>query len=162
MIIDITVNNVLRQLQARSGDRLVDILRNELFLSSLQPDCLSGSCGRCFVFMDGRLVHSCLVPAFKAKGATIVTYESIADSPEAREILLAFEKAQSRPCAFCKKAKVMAVADLLARNPMPEREEILRQIGMVSCPCSDPLALVTAVGIAAEMRSKRKFNRADK
>lgn len=162
MIIDITVNNVLKQVQARSGDRLVDILRNELALSSLQPDCLSGSCGRCFVFMDGRLVHSCLVPAFKAKGSTIITYESISESAEAKEILLAFEKAQCGPCAFCKTGKVMAVADLLARNPLPEREEILRQIEMVSCPCSDPLALVDAVGIAAEMRSKRKFNRADK
>jgi len=162
MIIDITVNNTLKQVQARSGDRLVDILRNEVALSGLQPDCLSGSCGRCFVFMDGRLVHSCLVPAFKAKGSTIVTYESMADSPEAKEILLAFEKAQCKPCAFCKKAKVMAIADLLARNPLPERDEILHQIGMVSCPCSDPLALVAAVGIAAEMRNKRKFNRADK
>jgi len=162
MIIDITVNNVLKQVQARSGDRLVDILRNELSISSLQPDCLRGSCGRCFVFMDGRLVHSCLVPAFKAKGSTISTYEAMADSADAREILLAFEKAQCSPCAFCRTSKVMAVADLLARNPLPDKEEILRQLDMVSCPCSDPVSLVDAVGIAAEMRNKRKFNRADK
>ncbi|MFZ3109999.1 MAG: 2Fe-2S iron-sulfur cluster-binding protein [Rectinemataceae bacterium] len=162
MIIDITVNNVLKQVQARSGDRLVDILRDELGLSSLQPDCRCGKCGRCFIFMDSRLVHSCLVPAFKAKGSTIGTYESIAESADAREILLAFEKAQCVPCAFCKTSKVMAVADLLARNPLPGKEEILDQLDMVSCSCSDPATLVDAVGIAAEMRNKRKFNRADK
>ncbi len=50
----------------------------------------------------------------------------------------------------------------VARNPLPGKEEILDQLEMVSCPCTDPVSLVAAVGIAAELRNKRKFNRADK
>jgi len=162
MIIDLSVNGSLKHLQARSGDRLVDVLRKELKLPSLLPDCLSGKCGRCFIFYDGRLVHSCLIPAFKAKGATIITYEGMSESPDVKEILLAFEKAEAMPCAFCKKGKVMALADLLARNSLPEEKAILEQLEMVACPCTDPKVLVDAVLLATEMRSKRKFNRADK
>ncbi|HWR10856.1 MAG TPA: 2Fe-2S iron-sulfur cluster-binding protein [Rectinemataceae bacterium] len=162
MIIDLSVNGAVRHLQARSGDRLVDVLRNELSLSSLLPDCLSGKCGRCFVFMDGRLVLSCMIPAFKAKGSTILSYEAIEDDPDVEEIVLAMQKAQALPCAFCRKGKIMAITDLLARSPLPEEKEILKQLDMVACPCTDPESLVKAVGIAAEMRNKRKFNRADK
>jgi len=162
MIIDITVNDQPKRLQARSGDRLVDVLRKELSLSSLFSDCLSGRCGRCFIFLDGRLAHSCLIPAFKAKGSTIVTYEALRETVEAREIIAALEKAQALPCAFCKTGKIMAIIDLLARNPLPAEEEILEQLEMVSCPCTDPVSLIAAVGIAAELRNKRKFNRADK
>ena len=162
MIIDVIINGEPKRLQARSGDRLVDVLRKECSLSSLFSDCLSGRCGRCFIFLDGRLIHSCLIPAFKVKGSTIVTYEALEATAEVREILAAFQMAQALPCAFCKTGKIMAITDLLARNPLPEKDEILEQLEMVSCPCTDPVSLVAAVGFAAEMRNKRKFNRADK
>lgn len=162
MIIDLNVNGAPKHLQARSGDRLVDVLRDELSLSSLLPDCLSGKCGRCFIFIDGRLVLSCLVPAFKAKGSTIQSYEAFKDLPDVKEIILAMEKAEALPCAFCRTGKIMAILDLLGRSPLPEEKEILKQLDMVACSCTDPVSLVKAVGMAAEMRNKRKFNRADK
>ena len=162
MSIDVTVNGEPKRLQARSGDRLVDVLRKDLTLSSLFSDCLSGRCGRCFIFLDGRLVHSCLIPAFKAKGSAIVTFEGLRETPEVREIISALEKAQAMPCSFCKTGKIMAITELLGRKPLPGEEEILEQLDMVSCPCTDPVSLVAAVGIAAELRNKRKFNRADK
>lgn len=162
MNIDLTVNGKARQLQIQSGDRLVDALRGELSLASLTPDCLSGQCGRCLVFMDGRLVQACLLPAFKAKGSVILTYEAKEESIEAREIQTAFEKAGARPCSFCRIGKTMAVLDLLARKPMPTEDEIVEQLKMVVCACTDAPSLIAAVGIAAEMRNKRKFSRADK
>lgn len=162
MIIDLNINGAVKHLQARSGDRLVDVLRKGFNLPSLLPDCLAGKCGRCLIFFDGRLVHSCLIPAFKAKGSVIITYEGMAESPDVKEILLAFENAHAIPCAFCRKGKIMVLADLLSQSPLPDEKTILERLEMVSCPCTDPKSLVEAVGLATEMRSKRKFNRADK
>lgn len=162
MIIELTVNGVPKRLQARSGDRLIDVLRKELQVASLLSDCLAGRCGRCFVFLDGRLAHSCLIPAFKAKGSAIVTYEALADTEEVKEIQQGFKQAQAQPCQFCKPSKTMAIVDLLSRNPLPDKGEILEQLDMVSCPCTDPVSLVKAVDIAAELRNKRKFQRANK
>ena len=159
MIIDVTVNGVPRHLKSRSGDRLVDVLRKELKLLSLSPDCLQGRCGKCLVFMDGRIVHSCLVPAFKARATTILTFEAIAKNPEANDIEKAFQITQTQPCPFCRSAKIMAIFDLLSRIPLPGEEDILEALDMVSCPCSDPLGLIQAVKLAAELRNKRKFSR---
>jgi aerobic-type carbon monoxide dehydrogenase small subunit (CoxS/CutS family) len=162
MIIELTLNGVPKRLQARSGDRLADMLRRELAPTSLIADCLAGRCGRCFIFLDGRLAHSCLIPAFKAKGGTIVTFEALADTDDVKEITQAFKNAQAQPCRFCRNAKIMAIVDLLSRNPLPDRGEILEQLDMVSCPCTDPESLVKAVDIASELRNKRKFHRANK
>ena len=161
MIIELTINGTPKRLQARSGDRLVDVLRKELQVASLLSDCLAGRCGRCFIFLDGRLVHSCLIPAFKAKGGKIVTYEALANSEDAKEIALGLERAKAQPCQFCRAAKTMAILDLLSRSPLPEKGEVLEQLDMVSCPCTDPESLARAVDIAAELRSKRKFQRAN-
>lgn len=161
MIIDVNVNGEMKRLQVRSGDRLVDVLREKLSIASLLPDCLAGRCGRCFIFFDGRLVHSCLLPAFKAKGARIVTFEGIADSPEVREIEEALRQADALPCPFCRTAKLMAIYDLLERHPQPEEKIALEQIDMVSCACTDPASLIKAIGLAADARSRRKFNRAN-
>lgn len=162
MIVDINVNGEMRHLQTRSGDRLVDVLRDRLSIASLLPDCLSGRCGRCFVFLDGRLVQSCLLPAFKAKGARVVTFEGIADSPEVAEIEEALRQAGALPCPFCRAAKIMAIMDLLERHPLPDEKAAMEQLDMVSCACTDPISLAKAIGLAADARSKRKFNRANK
>lgn len=162
MTIELTVNGLSRRIQVRSGDRLVDALRKHCSLDSLQPDCLAGRCGRCFVFIDGRLVQSCLMPAFKAKGSTILSWEALASNPDIQTIASTFEASPSKPCAFCLKAKVLAVYDLVSRNPTPDREEILEQLSMVDCACSDRLGLAEAVESAATRIAQRKYGRADK
>ncbi len=159
MIIDVTVNGVQRHLKSRSGDRLVDMLRKELRLSSLNADCLQGRCGKCLVFMDGRIVHSCLIPAFKARGGTILTFEEIAKNPEVNDIEKAFHATHTQPCPFCHTAKTMVIFDLLSRVPLPSEEDIVEALDMVSCPCGDPIGLIQTVKLAAELRNKRKFNR---
>lgn len=162
MTIELTVNGLSRRIQVRSGDRLVDALRRQCSLDSLLPDCLAGRCGRCLVFIDGRLAQSCLIPAFKAKGSKILSYEALAANSEVATIQNVLEASPAKPCEFCLRAKTLAVYDLLTRNPTPEREEILGQLSMVDCPCSDPQGLCDAVERAAEIMAQRKYGRADK
>jgi carbon-monoxide dehydrogenase small subunit len=159
MIIDVSVNGIQRHLKSRNGDRLVDVLKKELGLSSLTADCLQGRCGKCLIFMDGRIVHSCLIPAFKARGSSIVTFEGIAKKPEVMDIEKAFQLTQTQSCSFCHTAKIMTIFDLLSRVPLPNEDDIVEALDMVPCPCSDPIGLIQAVKLAAELRNKRKFNR---
>jgi carbon-monoxide dehydrogenase small subunit len=162
MIIDLVVNGKACRLNARSSDRLVDLLRRDLGLKSLLPDCLSGICGRCLIMLDGRLVHACMLPAFKARGATIFSFEGLAHTDDIREIEQALQDANATPCAFCRRAKVMAINDLLSRTALPDKNQILEQLDLVHCACTDPETLSKAVNLAAAFRNKRKFNRADK
>ncbi|MCX7026866.1 MAG: hypothetical protein NT061_05110 [Spirochaetes bacterium] len=148
MIVDITVNGLARHLQARSD--------------SLLPDCLAGRCGRCLVFMDGRLTYSCLVPAFKARGSVILSYEALASLPETQEIETAFSAMESPPCPFCRKAKALVLYGLLAKNPNPCETEIIEALSMVDCPCTDHYALIAAIARMAVGRNKRIYSRENK
>ncbi|MCE5255943.1 MAG: 2Fe-2S iron-sulfur cluster-binding protein [Spirochaetaceae bacterium] len=162
MTIDFVLNGKPQKTQIRSGDRLVYVLQKLGDFPSLIPDCLGGNCGRCLVFMDGRLIYSCLTPAFKAKGSSIVTYEGFSATEDCKDIIYGLKQASAFPCNFCRKAKIMMIADLLKRIPLPEETDIMEQMSIVSCPCTDPVSLAKAVLLSAECRNKRKFKRADK
>ena len=162
MTIDFTLNGKAQHVQIRSGDRLVYVLQKLGDFPSLMPDCLSGNCGHCLVFMDSRLIYSCITPAFKAKDTSIVTYEGFSKTDECKDIVQALTEAAAFPCDFCYKAKVLMIAELLERVPMPDQAQILEQLDIVSCTCTDPVPLIKAIALAAEARNKRKFKRANK
>lgn len=163
MIITFILNGMPRKAKIRSGDRLSTILTEEnLPIKSLMPDCLSGHCGKCLIIMDKRLVYSCLVPAFRARDAEILTIEGLSDSDDVRDIQKGFHEAHCHPCSFCKNAKTLAIWDLLNRIPLPNERQIEETLSVVSCACTDPVSLKKAVLIAAELKNQRKYHRADK
>ena len=159
MTIESTINGRLQKLSVRSGDRLVDILREHVNIESLLPDCRGGACGHCLIVMDGRLCHACLIPAFKAQGAEISTYEQIKYLPEAVAVEKGFLEDNISPCPFCHDAKALAMADLLLKHPLPEPETVLGYLEMVPCSCTDPNSIVATIQRVADQMNRRKFNR---
>ena len=60
-------------------DTLVDCLRDKLELTGTHAGCEMGACGACLVQLDGRAVHSCLIFAVQADGATVDTIEGLSE-----------------------------------------------------------------------------------
>jgi carbon-monoxide dehydrogenase small subunit len=146
--------------KARSVDRLADLLREAFGLSGVRSDCRCGRCGRCLVFLDGRLVPSCIVPAFSVRGREVVTIEGFAQTEDYREIVEGFKAAGVETCGFCEAPKILAAAALLERRARPTRREILEHLSSAPCRCTDPEAIVSAVQAVAELRARRLYRRA--
>jgi aerobic carbon-monoxide dehydrogenase small subunit len=146
--------------KARSVDRLSDLLRISFGLIGVRSDCRCGRCGRCLVFLDGRLVPSCIVPAFAARGREVVTFEGFSQTEDYIDIAAGFLDAGVSTCGFCEGPKIMAAAALLERSPRPLPREILEHMSSAPCRCTDPDALVRAVQSIAERRARRLYRRA--
>ena len=73
------VNNTPREAIIAEDALLLDVIRDDLGLKGAKRGCGRGECGACTVLIDGRPVMSCIYPAVKAEGRSILTIEGLGD-----------------------------------------------------------------------------------
>ena len=160
MTIDFILNGEDVSMKAEPLERLSELLRERFGLSSLLNDCLEGICGKCIVFLDGRLVNACLVPAFKARGSEVISYEGFRSTDSHETVAKAFRDAGASLCGFCDPAVMMAAGSLLDSNKRPNDEEIMETMSSVYCRCATPTTTLKAVRLAIESKLGGEYGRA--
>ncbi len=148
---DITVNGRRVTRPAAPHMRLLDYLRDELNLTGTKEGCGAGECGSCSVFVDGKLIKSCLMPVAKADGATIETIESLAHDGNLNHMQRAFHRTGASQCGYCIPGMVMAATSALRQNPLAEIEEIKEHLGGNICRCTGYSKIFEAVEIARDV-----------
>jgi carbon-monoxide dehydrogenase small subunit len=131
------------------GESLLAMLRERLGLPGSKNACEQGECGSCTVYLDGVPVCSCLVAAGQALGRDIVTVEGLGDEDEPDPVQVAFVEAGAVQCGFCTPGLVLAVHDLLRRNPLPTDAEIREALAGNLCRCTGYEMILDAVRLAA-------------
>jgi aerobic carbon-monoxide dehydrogenase small subunit len=150
MRIELTVNGERRQTEVWAGESLLYTLRERLGLPGSKNACEQGECGSCSVLMDGTLVCACLVLGAQADGHDVVTVEGLAPEGDLHPVQQAFVETGAVQCGFCTPGLVMAAADLLARTPEPNDDEIREALSGNVCRCTGYAKILDAVRLAAE------------
>jgi carbon-monoxide dehydrogenase small subunit len=131
------------------GSSLLAVLREHLDLPGSKNACEQGECGSCSVYLDGRLVCSCLVLGGQAEGREVVTVEGLASGEALHPIQEAFLEAGAVQCGFCTPGLVVATHDLLARMPEPTGTDIREALAGNLCRCTGYAKIIDAVNLAA-------------
>jgi selenium-dependent xanthine dehydrogenase len=150
--VDLTLNGKAVSVEVRPGMSLLDLLRDELGVTSVKDGCApEGSCGACTVLIDGKAVVSCAQKAERASGRHVQTQDGLA--PEERERWAdGFVLSGASQCGFCSPGIVMKAEGLLAKNPSPTRDEIGRALAGNLCRCTGYIKIVDAVELVARSR----------
>jgi carbon-monoxide dehydrogenase medium subunit len=150
-IVDATINGRRYQLEGVQHLSLLDALRDAAGLTGAKEGCAEGECGACTMWLDGRAVMSCLVPAPQAHGAAITTIEGLADGAALHAVQQAFIDHGAVQCGFCIPGMIMAGAKLVDECPEPMTADIRSAISGNICRCTGYAKILTAIASAAEV-----------
>jgi carbon-monoxide dehydrogenase small subunit len=149
-VIELTVNDEPQEFLAAPGSTLLSAVRETLGLTAAKRGCSQGTCGTCTVLLDGQPVMSCLVPVETVDGADVRTLEGVAAPDGTLDPLQqAFLDGFATQCGFCTSGMIMAAKGLLAENPDPTRDDVVRAISGNVCRCTGYESIINAILAAA-------------
>jgi carbon-monoxide dehydrogenase small subunit len=151
--ITLNINGRTHEVALEPNATLLQALRG-LGYTDVKNGCEKGDCGACAVLLDGEPVNSCLVLAWQAEGAEIVTDAGLGSLDDPHPLQEAFADSGGAQCGYCTPGMIVSAKALLDRNPNPTEEEIREAIAGNLCRCTGYAQIVDAVKMAAERMSE--------
>jgi len=146
--VTLRVNGRTHDVALAPNTTLLEALR-DLGYTDVKSGCEKGDCGACAVLLDGVAVNSCLVLAWQAEGAEIVTNSGLGTIETPHPIQEAFADTGAIQCGFCTSGMIVTTKALLDRNPDPTESEIREALSGNLCRCTGYGQIVEAVRLAA-------------
>ncbi|HDP36646.1 MAG TPA: (2Fe-2S)-binding protein [Candidatus Atribacteria bacterium] len=148
--IEFTINGKKTKLFVKSNTLLINVIRNELYLTGDKYGCGIGECGACTVLINGEPVLSCLTLAADVDGKEITTIEGLAEGDKLHPMQKAFLENAAVQCGFCTPGMILTATALLKENPNPTEDEIKDYMRGNICRCTGYIQIVKAIESCAE------------
>lgn len=152
MRIKFTVNGQVREVDAAPRILLVDLLRDNGYLS-VHQGCDEGRCGACTVILDGNAVKSCLLLGVQADGSSILTSEGLASQKGFHPLQKAFSDCLAVQCGYCTPGLLMTSYDLLSRSSEVDEATVREAISGNICRCTGYSYIVEAILMASKAKA---------
>ncbi|MCX6615460.1 MAG: (2Fe-2S)-binding protein [Acidobacteria bacterium] len=123
---ELTVNGKARSVDVEPDATLLNVLREQLDLTGTKYGCGEGQCGACTVLIDGKPRRACITPVKAAAGRQVTTIEGLERNGRLHPLQQAFLDLDVMQCGYCTPGMIVTGAALLAANPNPGEQEIIR------------------------------------
>lgn len=154
--IGFTINDKKRRISVKPNDLLINVIRNDLYLTGSKYGCGIGECGACTVLLNGEPVSSCLILAVTIDGKEITTIEGLAKGDTLHPMQRAFLGNGAVQCGFCTPGMILTATALLKENTNPTEDEIKDYMRGNICRCTGYIQIVKAIKFCVEEQNKTK------
>ena len=113
MRLNCNINGSQYSLVVNSDKPLSVILREQVLAFAENSQCQGAQCGNCLVLINGSAALSCLIPAFKLNGASILTFEGFQKTRFCHDIERAYADIGNQPCPQCYPSKTIIIESIL-------------------------------------------------
>ncbi len=142
------VNGVNREVTSQPLTSLLDVLREELDVTSVKVGCDAGGCGACTVLVDGKAQRSCLTPVAAVDGASITTVEGLGTPQNPSTIQQSFIHHYAAQCGFCTPGLVVAATAYIEGGGSDDKDAIVDAISGHVCRCTGYSKILDAIAAA--------------
>ena len=136
MSVQLKINGEKRESNCDPLSPLVDLLRDEFFLTGAKPVCREGFCGACMVLLDGKPVASCLMPTGLAADREVRTVEALAPEGDLSPLQRALEQHDVVQCGMCFPGVLIALTSYFEQAGNPNREGMKAALVGNVCRCT--------------------------
>jgi len=147
--VNLTVNGRSHELESAPLTTLLDVLREELGITSPKAGCEQGGCGACTVLVDGEPRRSCLLPVAVLADAVITTAEGLGTPEQLSSVQQAFTHHYAAQCGFCTSGLLLAAHAYVERGGSDDPEAIQHALGGHVCRCTGYAKIIDAVAAVA-------------
>jgi len=151
-VIQFILNDEKQTLTVESQRTLLEVLREDLGLTSVKHGCSTGECGACSVIMDGEVVNACMVLAAEVDGAEVMTVEGLAQEDGLHALQKSFIDHHGVQCGYCASGMLMSAKALLNRTSRPHEEEIREALVGNLCRCGAYADIIKSIQVASRAR----------
>lgn len=156
-LLTLNVNGESHEVWTSVHKTLLEVLREELYLTGTKHGCELGECGACTVLIDGQPLMSCLALPVELQGRDIQTVEGLAEAGRPHPLQAAFAELGAAQCGYCTPGVLMTARALLSNEPSPDRRTIRAALAGNLCRCTGYAKIVEAVELAAERMHGRNI-----
>jgi isoquinoline 1-oxidoreductase subunit alpha len=150
MTVRFSVNGTAAEFEGPDDVPLLWVVREQLGLTGSKFGCGVGMCGACTMQIDGAATRTCILPISNVNGRHVTTIEGLSENLD-HPVQKAWIDLDVPQCGYCQSGMIMAVTDLLNRNPQPTDQDIDREITNL-CRCATYQRIRAAIHLAAKNR----------
>jgi xanthine dehydrogenase iron-sulfur-binding subunit len=144
--INLTINGRKKTLDVDVRSSLLEILRDQLGLTSIKQGCGVGECGSCTIMVDDTPIDSCIYLAVWADGKSIRTLEGESRDGILSAVQTEYVESGAVQCGFCTPGLIMATTSFVEKHkgqPV-NRDQIRKAHAGNVCRCTGYQSVITA------------------
>lgn len=147
-LIQLTVNGRTHHAALPPNTTLLHALR-DMGYTDVKSGCEKGDCGACGVMVNGTVINSCLLLAWLAEGAEIITVAGLGTAEHPHPLQKAFVDFGAAQCGYCIPGMILSAKALLDEHPHPDEAQMKEALSGNLCRCTGYVRIFEAIQNAA-------------